>query len=115
MSSESTIFKRIIDKEIPADIVYEDELCMAFHDVSPQSPIHVLVIPKKEIVSLAEAQDCDSELLGHLLTTTRKVAASLGLENGYRTIINTGEEGGQTVHHLHIHIMGGRALSWPPG
>ena len=115
MSAEPTIFKRIIDKEIPADIVFEDDLCLAFRDVSPQAPTHVLVIPKKEIASLADAEDCDSELLGHLLTTTRKVAHSLGLENGYRTIINTGEEGGQSVHHLHIHIMGGRNLSWPPG
>ena len=115
MSSEPTIFKRIIDKEIPADIVFEDDLCMAFRDVSPQAPTHVLVIPKKEIVSLADAEDSDSELLGHLLTTTRKVAKSLGLDNGYRTIINTGEEGGQSVFHLHIHIMAGRHLSWPPG
>ncbi|MCL4109070.1 UNVERIFIED_CONTAM: hypothetical protein GTU68_032193 [Idotea baltica] len=115
MSAEPTIFKRIIDKQIPADIVFEDDLCLAFRDVSPQAPTHVLVIPKKEIPSLADAKDGDTELLGHLLTTTRKVAEQLGLDNGYRTIINTGEGGGQTVHHLHIHIMGGRDLSWPPG
>ncbi|MBM83000.1 MAG: histidine triad nucleotide-binding protein [Planctomycetaceae bacterium] len=111
----STIFKKIINREIPADIVYEDDVCMAFKDVSPQAPVHVLVIPKKEIVSLANAEDDDKELLGHLLLTVKKLAAELGLDEGYRTIINTGEGGGQTVFHLHIHLMGGRSLTWPPG
>jgi histidine triad (HIT) family protein len=115
MSSEPTIFKRIIDKEIPADIVYEDDRSLAFHDVNPHAPTHVLVIPKKEIPSLAHADDADSELLGHLLTVTRKVAKDLGLDNGYRTVINSGIDGGQSVDHLHIHILGGRQLTWPPG
>jgi len=111
----STIFKKIIDREIPADIVYEDELCMAFNDVSPQAPVHILVIPKKEIVSLAEADDDDVALLGHLLVAVKKIAAEQGLDNGYRTIINTGQGVGQTVFHLHVHLMGGRSLNWPPG
>ena len=111
----STIFKKIIDKEIPADIVYEDDLCMAFKDVAPQAPVHILVIPKKEIVSLAEADDDDAAVLGHLLVTVKKIAAEQGLDSGYRTIINTGEGGGQTVFHLHVHLMGGRNLRWPPG
>ena len=110
-----TIFKRIIDKEIPAKIVYEDEWCLAFHDVSPQAPIHVLVIPKKEICSLADLSDADQSLAGHLLLVVGKVAKQLGLNAGYRVITNCGPEGGQTVDHLHFHLMGGRLLNWPPG
>jgi histidine triad (HIT) family protein len=110
-----TIFKRIIDKEIPAKIVYEDDLCLAFHDVNPQAPTHVLVIPRQEITSLAESQPEDSAVLGHLLATVRVVAAQLGLERGYRVVINSGRDGGQTVDHLHLHILGGRPLTWPPG
>lgn len=115
MSHGKTIFKRIIDREIPAKIVYEDELCLAFHDVTPQAPTHVLVIPKKEIPSLAQADDGDAALLGHLLVTAKKVAVELGLDNGYRTVINCGRDGGQSVDHLHVHLLGGRALKWPPG
>ncbi len=115
MSHGKTIFKRIIDREIPAKIVHEDELCLAFHDVSPQAPTHVLVIPKKEIPSLAQADDGDAALLGHLLVTARKIAVQLGLDNGYRTVINCGRDGGQSVDHLHVHLLGGRSLSWPPG
>lgn len=115
MSAEKTIFKRIIDREIPAKIVYEDDLCLAFHDVSPQAPIHVLVIPKKEIASLAQAGEADGALLGHLLLTARKLAVDLGLANGYRTVLNCGRDGGQSVDHLHVHLLGGRALGWPPG
>ena len=115
MSAEKTIFKRIIDKEIPADIVHEDDLCLAFRDVSPQAPTHVLVIPKKEIASLADVQDEDSVLIGHLFAIVRKLAEDLGLDAGYRTVINCGSDGGQSVDHLHIHLLGGRALSWPPG
>lgn len=115
MSHGKTIFKRIIDREIPAKIIHEDELCLAFHDVSPQAPTHVLVIPKKEIPSLADAGDDDSALLGHLLVTAKKVAAQLGLQNGYRTVINCGRDGGQSVDHLHVHVLGGRCLAWPPG
>ena len=111
----ATIFQRIIDKEIPANIVHEDELCLAFHDVSPQAPTHVLVIPKQEIANLAAAQPDDQALLGHLLLTAKKVAEQLGLTDGYRTVINCGRDGGQSVDHLHIHLLGGRALHWPPG
>lgn len=115
MADEKTIFKKIIDREIPAEIIYEDDLCLAFNDVSPQAPVHVLVIPKKEIASLADADDEDAALLGHLLLTVRNLARELGLEDGFRTIINTGKDGGQTVFHLHFHLMGKRALAWPPG
>jgi len=110
-----TIFKRIIDKEIPASIVFEDDKCLAFRDVNPQAPVHVLVIPRKEISSLANATDEDSHLLGHLLSTARRLATDLGLKQGYRIVINCGPDGGQTVDHLHVHILGGRSLSWPPG
>lgn len=110
-----TIFTKIIDREIPADIVYEDDLCLAFRDVSPQAPTHVLLIPKKPVASLDEFSEEDQQLAGHLMMTVPKVATELGLSNGYRTVINSGEEGGQTVFHLHIHILGGRNLTWPPG
>ena len=110
-----TIFQKIIDREITADIVYEDELCLAFRDVSPQAPTHVLLIPKKPVASLDEFTDEDQQLAGHLLMTVPKVAAELGLADGYRTVVNTGSKGGQTVFHLHIHILGGRSLTWPPG
>lgn len=113
--SEKTIFKRIIDGEITTDFVYEDDLCLAFHDISPQAPTHILVIPRKEVASMADLEDSDLELIGHMMLVTRKLAADLGLANGFRTIINTGVEGGQTVNHLHIHLMAGRNLTWPPG
>jgi histidine triad (HIT) family protein len=110
-----TIFKRIIDREIPATILFEDEHCLAFRDVNPQAPTHVLVIPRKEIPSLAQAADDDAALLGHLLVTARRLAVTLGLENGYRLVVNSGPDGGQSVDHLHVHLLGGRALGWPPG
>lgn len=110
-----TIFKRIIDKEIPAQVVYEDDKCLAFRDVNPQAPVHVLVIPKQEIPSLAQAADSDSALLGHLLSAVRIVAKQLDLVQGYRVVINSGTDGGQTVGHLHLHVLGGRRLEWPPG
>ena len=110
-----TIFKRIIDKEIPAKLLYEDELCLAFHDVNPQAPVHVLVIPKQEIVSLAELQLADQALAGHLLLVIGQLARELKLEAGYRVVANTGSDGGQSVPHLHFHLLGGRSLSWPPG
>ena len=113
--ADPTIFKRIIDGEIPADVVYEDDRCLAFRDVSPQAPVHILIIPKEEIVSLAHTSDSHESLLGHLLLVTRQLAAEQGLDDGFRTIINTGAGGGQTVFHLHIHLMGGRSLTWPPG
>lgn len=111
----STIFKKIIDREIDADIVYEDDLCMAFRDVQPQAPVHVLVIPKKEIRSIADLDDEDQALAGHLLLVVRNIAADLGLESGYRLVANTGVDGGQTVDHLHLHLLGGRPHQWPPG
>lgn len=111
-----TIFGKIIRKEIPAKIVYEDDEALAFHDVSPVAPTHVLVIPKKPIVSHSKANDNDSKLLGHLMNVTRKVAQQLGLsKDGYRVVINDGPDGGQSVFHLHMHIIGGRPLTWPPG
>jgi histidine triad (HIT) family protein len=110
-----TIFKRIIDREIPADIVYEDQQCLAFRDVSPKAPTHVLVIPKKEIVNLEGMGDDDAATLAHLWMVIRDVARKLGLKNGYRVVVNCGPDGGQTVDHLHFHILGGRQMEWPPG
>jgi histidine triad (HIT) family protein len=109
-----TIFSKIIRKEIPADIVYEDDLALAFRDVYPQAPVHILIIPKKVIVSISAATTEDTNLLGHLLLVVKKVAIQEGLENGYRVVINTGEDGGQTVFHLHLHLMGKRLMTWPP-
>lgn len=110
-----TIFSKIINREIEADIVYEDDLCLAFRDVNPQAPVHVLLIPKKPIESLDGFEPDDAALAGHLLLKVPQIAADLGLDEGYRTVVNTGQHGGQTVFHLHIHILGGRSLSWPPG
>jgi histidine triad (HIT) family protein len=110
-----TIFSKIIRKEIPADIVYEDNLAVAFRDVSPQAPVHILVIPKQPIAKLSDAESQDHALMGHLLLTAKRVADQEGLTNGYRIVINTGPDGGQTVDHLHLHILGGRQLHWPPG
>ncbi|MDA0674358.1 MAG: histidine triad nucleotide-binding protein [Cyanobacteria bacterium] len=114
--SEDTIFSKIIRREIPADIVHEDDVCLAFRDVSPQAPTHVLVIPKKPIPKLADAGPEDKEILGHMLLTVKDLAEGLGIaEDGYRVVINTGQNGGQTVFHLHMHLLGGRSLQWPPG
>ena len=113
--AEKTIFKRIIDREIAAQIVYEDDICLAFRDNNPQAPTHVLFIPKQEIPSLADAADADRDVLGHLLLAVRKVAVQLGLSDGYRVAINCGPDAGQTVNHLHLHLLGGRPLKWPPG
>lgn len=109
-----TIFEKIIRKEIPARIVYEDELCLAFHDVHPKAPVHVLLIPKKPIVNLGTATDEDAAVLGHLMTRVKTVANLCGLES-FRLVSNNGEGAGQSVFHLHFHILGGRTLSWPPG
>jgi histidine triad (HIT) family protein len=112
----STIFSKIIAREIPARIVFEDDRCVAFHDVAPQAPVHVLVIPKKEIARVAAAMPADEALLGHLIFTAQKVARDLGLgESGFRLVINNGPDGGETVPHLHVHVLGGRAMDWPPG
>lgn len=114
--SEDTIFGKIIRREIPADIVYEDDLCLGFRDINAQAPTHVLVIPKKPIPKLADAAVEDKTLLGHMLLTVKELAEQLGIaEEGYRVVINTGTNGGQTVFHLHMHLLGGRSLQWPPG
>ncbi|MGL5875394.1 MAG: histidine triad nucleotide-binding protein [Xenococcaceae cyanobacterium] len=110
-----TIFGKIINREIKADIIYEDELALAFRDVAPQAPIHILVIPKKPIPQISLAEDGDRELLGHLLLVAKKVAELANLKNGYRIVINDGKDGGQTVYHLHLHILGDRQMKWPPG
>ncbi|XP_064083634.1 uncharacterized HIT-like protein Synpcc7942_1390 [Macrobrachium nipponense] len=110
-----TIFDKIIDRSIPADIVYEDEKCLAFRDVAPQAPVHILVIPKKRIPMLSEAVDDEAQLLGHLLIAVKKVAAQEKLDSGFRVVINNGKDGAQSVYHLHLHILGGRQMSWPPG
>lgn len=110
-----TIFSKIIRKEVPAEIVYEDDLTLAFRDIAPQAPVHILVIPKKPIPQLDDAESEDHALMGHLLLTAKRVAQQVGLDNGYRLVINNGSDGGQTVHHLHLHILGGRQMRWPPG
>ncbi len=112
----STLFTQIINREIPADIVYEDQFCLAFRDITPQAPVHVLLIPKEEIVSMATVETEDQAVLGHLMVKASEIASMLGLsENGYRLVVNTNEDAGQSVSHLHIHILGGRKLTWPPG
>jgi histidine triad (HIT) family protein len=110
-----TIFTRIINREIPATIVYEDEHCLAFRDVRPQAPTHVLLIPKQEIASIDAITTEDQALLGHLWLTVAKIAAQEGLSSGYRVVVNNGADAGQTVDHIHFHILGGRSLGWPPG
>jgi len=115
MAEEKTIFKKIIDKEVPAEILYEDEQCLAFQDIAPQAPTHVLVIPKKEIRGIATVADEDAPLLGHMWLVVRKLAEQLGLDNGYRVVVNNGPDGGQAVDHLHFHLLGGRQMQWPPG
>jgi histidine triad (HIT) family protein len=110
-----TIFSKIIKREIPADIIYEDDLALAFRDISPQAPTHILLIPKKPIPQLDNATEEDRDLLGHLLLTAKKVAKQAGLSKGYRVVINNGVDGGQTVYHLHVHILGDRQMQWPPG
>ena len=114
--ADKTIFSKIIRREIPADLVYEDEQALAFRDISPQAPTHILVIPKEPLASIADAREQDAALLGHIMVVARKVACDEGiLEDGFRLVVNSGKNGGQTVPHLHIHILGGRPLSWPPG
>jgi histidine triad (HIT) family protein len=110
-----TIFQKIIDKEIPAKIVYEDDLCLAFEDINPRAPTHLLVIPKKEIVSVDGVEPEDEQLIGHLFTAMRKIAAQLGLGSGYRVVTNCGRDAGQEVMHIHFHMLAGRKFTWPPG
>ena len=114
-SKGNTIFQKIIDKEIPAEIIYEDDSVLSFKDVSPQAPVHFLVIPKKPITMIEKAEDADEQLLGHCMLVARKVAKERGLDKGYRLVLNNGVEGCQSVYHIHIHVLGGKQLSWPPG
>lgn len=110
-----TVFQKIIDREIPADVLHEDDQCIAIRDVNPQAPAHLLVIPKKLVVRIGEAEEEDGPLLGHLLLVASKVAKQEQLDDGFRLVINNGPAGGESVPHLHIHVLGGRQLSWPPG
>jgi histidine triad (HIT) family protein len=109
------LFKKVLDKEIPADVVYEDESCLAFRDINPQAPTHVLIIPRKIIATHADLTDADGELLGHMHLVAVRLARQLGLDDGYRIVINCLDRGGQTVPHLHMHLLGGREFHWPPG
>jgi histidine triad (HIT) family protein len=112
----STIFSKIASREIPARIAYEDDRCIAFHDVNPQAPVHFLVVPKKEIARIGETKPDDEALLGHLLHVAQATAKKEGLEqSGFRLVINNGRDGGETVPHLHVHVLGGREMAWPPG
>lgn len=113
--SEKTLFQKIIDKEIPGQILYEDDLCFAIADKYPKAPTHILVIPKKVVSRLDNATDSDAPLLGHLLLIAKKQAKELGLKNGFRIVINNGPDAGEAIPHLHVHLLGGRSLNWPPG
>jgi len=113
--TEKTVFKRIIDREIPAKIVYEDQWCMAFEDIKPAAPTHLIVIPKKEIPSANQISQDDEAIVGHLFVAMRTIAERLGLDGGYRVVTNCGPDAGQEVMHLHFHMLAGRKFSWPPG
>ncbi len=115
LGSMSCLFCRIAGGEIPVTPLYEDAEALAFADIAPQAPVHFLVIPLRHFASLAHTAREHSGLMGHLLAVAAETAAAQGLSEGFRTVINTGEHGGQTVHHLHIHVLGGRAMGWPPG
>ena len=110
-----TIFQKIIDKELPADIVYEDDTCLAFKDINPVAPIHILVIPKKRIEKISDSNTEDKELLGHLFLVAGNIARALGIEDAFRLVVNNGAGAQQTVFHLHIHLIAGREFNWPPG
>lgn len=110
-----TLFEKIVSREIPANIVYEDDRVIAFHDVKPQAPVHVLIVPKKPIPRIAEARAEDHAVLGHLMLKAAEVAKQLGLKNGFRLVFNNGPDAGEAVPHLHCHILGGRKMTWPPG
>ncbi|XP_070569295.1 adenosine 5'-monophosphoramidase HINT1-like [Ptychodera flava] len=109
------IFSKIVDKSIPADIIHEDDLCVAFRSNNPRAPVHFLVVPTESIPALEFTDDDDAELLGHMMNVARKTAVKEGLDNGYRVVINDGPDGAQSIYHLHIHVMGGRQMGWPPG
>jgi histidine triad (HIT) family protein len=110
-----TLFEKIVAREIPAQIVFEDDLVLAIRDINPQAPTHVIIFPKQPVPRIAEATPDDHKLLGHLLLKAAEVAKKLALKGGYRLVINNGADGGETVPHLHVHILGGRHLAWPPG
>ena len=110
-----TIFQKIIDKELPADIVYEDDSCLAFKDVNPVAPVHILIIPKKKIKKISDSNQEDKELLGHLFLVAGAIAKDLGIEDAFRLVVNNGAGAQQTVFHLHIHLIAGREFQWPPG
>lgn len=112
---EKTLFQRIMDREIPAEFVHEDDLCVAFRDIDPKAPTHILVVPRKPLPSLDDITRDDESLVGHLFIVARNIAAIEGLSGGYRTVFNCGEDGGQAVPHLHLHLLGGRKMTWPPG
>ena len=112
----STIFSKIINKEIPAEIIYEDDELLAFNDINPQAPVHILIIPKKEIKTLNDIQIEDKDILGKMILLAKDLAKKHNIdESGYRTVFNCNDDGGQTVFHIHLHLIGGRSLSWPPG
>lgn len=114
--SDKTLFEKIRDREIPADIVFEDDQCLAFRDIAPRAPLHILIVPRKPLPRVGMAGSADGELLGHLLLTAAEVARREGVaDSGYRLVINHGPDGGEAVPHLHIHLLGGRQLAWPPG
>lgn len=114
--SDKTLFEKICAREIPAEIVHEDEACLAFRDISPQAPVHLLIVPKEPIPRLGATELRHQELLGHLMITACELAKSEGIaDSGYRVVINNGADGGESVPHLHVHLLGGRALAWPPG
>jgi len=110
-----TLFAKIINKEIPAEIVYEDDLCLAFRDINPQAPVHLLLVPKKPLAMLTSAQAEDQALLGHLLLAVGKIARQFNIDGAFRLVINNGEQSGQSVFHVHLHILAGRKFHWPPG
>lgn len=115
MSTPKTLFQKIADREISAKLIHEDAVCVAFHDISPQAPTHVLVVPRKPIARVGEATAEDQATLGHLLLVAAQLSRQLNLAKGFRIVINNGPDGGESVPHLHVHLLGGRALSWPPG
>lgn len=110
-----TLFDKIIRREIPAKIIYEDDQVIAFHDIAPQAPVHFLVVPKKAIATLADLKEEDVPLAGHILYTAQRLANELGCEKGFRVVMNCNEDGGQTVYHIHLHVLGKRQMTWPPG
>jgi len=115
MTAPKTLFQKIADREIPAKIIHEDAVCVAFHDIAPQAPTHLLIVPRKPIPRVAEASAEDQATLGHLLLVAGQLSRQLGLAKGFRIVINNGPDGGETVPHLHVHLLGGRVLDWPPG